>query len=154
MDLAQNDWQQIEVPLRGVESLVVLSLRGERVGGFHLDDIALVAPEPPTMVTAIVEPGSTEVPPAFELLPNYPNPFNATTVIPFSLPRSEIVQLAVYNLAGQRLLDLMAGRRPAGIHQVTWDGRDGGGRDLASGTYVLLLRAGGRERSRKVLLLR
>ena len=46
------------------------------------------------------------------------------------------------------------GERPIGVYSVRWDGRDGAGRPLASGLYIYQLRAGGREQTRKLLLLR
>ena len=52
------------------------------------------------------------------------------------------VELAIYNLAGQKLVQLVAGSREAEIHTVRWDGRDERGRELASGVYVYRLLAG------------
>ncbi|MEW6756397.1 MAG: FlgD immunoglobulin-like domain containing protein, partial [Candidatus Latescibacterota bacterium] len=67
-------------------------------------------------------------------------------------------ELAVYNLAGQKVAALVRGERPAGTHAVTWDGRDGEGRPLATGVYLCELWAAGQEsaqvETRKVLLLR
>lgn len=51
------------------------------------------------------------------------------------------VELAIYNLAGQKLVQLVAGSREAKIHTVRWDGRDERGRELASGVYVYRLLA-------------
>jgi hypothetical protein len=71
------------------------------------------------------------------LLPAWPNPFNATTEVRFSLQAEADVTLAVYDLRGYRLARLADGHWPAGSHGVTWSGRDGAGRMVASGTYLV-----------------
>ncbi len=94
-------------------------------------------------------------PHAFALHPNYPNPFNSRTHLSFSLPEDQPqVELAVYDLLGQKLAVLAAGPRDAGLHSVAWDGRDDAGRPMASGTYLYRLRAGPYEGVGKLLLLR
>lgn len=75
-------------------------------------------------------------PAGFSLSQNYPNPFNSETVIGFTLPMEEEVELSLYNLGGQRVATLARGWRPAGYHTVRWDGRDDLGRELASGVYL------------------
>ena len=94
-------------------------------------------------------------PPAFALHPNYPNPFNSRTHLSFSLPEDQpSVELAVYDLLGQKLAVLVSGARESGFHSVEWDGRDDEGRLLASGSYLYRLRAGPYEGVGKLLLLR
>ena len=94
-------------------------------------------------------------PAAFALHPNYPNPFNSRTHLSFSLPDDQpSVELAVYDLLGQKLAILVSGARESGFHSVTWDGRDDAGRSLASGSYLYRLRAGPYEGVGKLLLLR
>ncbi len=62
----------------------------------------------------IIESQDASVPGSFILSQNYPNPFNAATTIRFDLPRSEEIDLAVYNLAGQKVAMLVLGLREAG----------------------------------------
>jgi hypothetical protein len=104
--------------------------------------------------TAVLEEQITTVPAALSLDQNYPNPFNSSTVIRFSLPTTEEVELGVYDLAGQRVALLVSGIREAGTYAVSWDGRDDRGRELASGVYLYRLGAGEREETRKLALLR
>ena len=105
-------------------------------------------------VTAVVEEGETG-PQAFVLYPNYPNPFNSGTVLSFSLPEARPeVELAVYDLLGQKLAVLVRGARGSGFHSVRWNGRDGSGRPLASGSYLYRLRAGPHRAVGKLMLLR
>ncbi|MDP6700997.1 MAG: FlgD immunoglobulin-like domain containing protein [Candidatus Latescibacteria bacterium] len=96
------------------------------------------------------------MPHAYALYANYPNPFNPTTIIPLAIPAADAgpVALVIYNALGQvvRRWDLQGWR--AGFHQVLWDGRDGRGRAVGSGVYLVQLAAGEFEQVRKVMLLR
>ena len=106
--------------------------------------------------TAVLEEWTTSLPEPFVLNQNYPNPFNSETVISFALPISAAVDLSVYNLSGQKVATLVEGVRQARTYIVRWDGRDGDGRELASGVYLYLLRTvdGQQMGTRKLLLLR
>jgi len=64
------------------------------------------------------------------------------------------VELALYNLAGQKVVTLANGYREAGRHTARWDGRDDQGRALASGVYLYRLQAGAQVETRKLLLVR
>lgn len=98
---------------------------------------------------------SSVVPEAFQLLPNFPNPFNPATTLRFALPREARVSLKIYNLLGESVRTLMdQERRSAGYHAVVWDGRDDVGTAVASGLYVVQFRAEGVVRTRKILLLK
>jgi len=89
------------------------------------------------------------LPSRFELYPAYPNPFNASTVIRYTVPRSQKVTLKVYDLRGREVATLMDRLQPAGIYQVRFDGRR-----LPSGIYVYRFVAGEFTQSRKMLLLK
>ena len=89
-----------------------------------------------------------------ELVASYPNPFNASTVIQISLPRDEQVELTVFDVLGQVVRRLAEERLPAGAHNMHWDGCDEAGRQIASGVYVVRLRAGSVETARKMALVR
>ena len=104
--------------------------------------------------TAVGGEGQQELPDEFVPVDNFPNPFNAGTIIRYSLAAAGEVELAVYNLAGQRIRRLAGGRRRAGDHRTVWDGLDDGGRAAASGLYLLRLQAGSLSQARKMLLLR
>ena len=90
----------------------------------------------------------------FSLAPNYPNPFNPATAIEFSLAQATPVRLVVYNSLGQPVRQLLDETRASGSHRIVWDGRDGRGRALASGTYFCRLRVGSPARVRAMLLLK
>ena len=109
-------------------------------------------PDYPTSVEELVP---SDAPDTYTLFPNYPNPFNAETMIRYDLPEAEAVRLSVHNLAGQHVRTLMDEERPAGSHSVTWDGRDDAGQSVSSGVYLYRLNVAGRWMgTRKMLLIR
>jgi hypothetical protein len=93
-------------------------------------------------------------PSCFEVKGNYPNPFNPETVIKFTLPQDMPVTLKVYNILGQVVNTLVDEVLPAGDHSVIWNGKNGQGRDVASGVYFYRIKAGDFESIEKMTLLR
>jgi hypothetical protein len=91
---------------------------------------------------------------AFTLHPNYPNPFNPETVLPFTLNQAAGVELAIYNVLGQRVRSLYRGIYPAGSHQLRWDARDDNGNEVASGVYFLQLTVENQVALKKMVLQR
>jgi aminopeptidase N len=91
----------------------------------------------------------TELPQTFELIGNYPNPFNATTSISFRLEKTQDVSLDIYNLLGQKVADLYQGRLDAGLHTFTWNGGN-----TPSGVYFYRLDADGQSAIKKMTLLK
>ena len=91
---------------------------------------------------------------SLSLSPNTPNPFGASTTIPFRIERSDDASIAVYDARGMRVRELRSGFFLAGEHAVEWDGRDDGGRAVVSGVYFCRLRSGGGEAIRKLVLVR
>jgi hypothetical protein len=77
-----------------------------------------------------------------QLNQNYPNPFNARTSITYRLATSGSIELAVYNLLGDRVKMLDSGIRQSGEHNLVWDGTDETGRAIASGMYYYRLEVG------------
>jgi hypothetical protein len=93
-------------------------------------------------------------PACFKLERNYPNPFNPETVIKFSLAQDSPVTLKVYNILGQVVTTLVDEVLPAGDHSVVWKGKNGQGRDVASGVFFYRIKAGDFESIQKMTLLR
>ncbi len=92
---------------------------------------------------------SEAVPDEFELLGSYPNPFNPTTAISYQLPVVSFVNLAIYDISGRKVADLVNGSREAGVHEVTFDASD-----LASGIYLYRLEAGSFSATGKMVLMK
>jgi hypothetical protein len=85
---------------------------------------------------------------------NYPNPFNPVTTIEYTLPDAEHVTLSIYDARGQLVVNLESGVQPGGTHKREWNGADGKGRPVASGTYFYRLTAGKRTLTQKLVLLK
>jgi len=135
------------------DSVYVYSPSHQRLNGYLVGDgplsIDIYDPAP----NAAGQPGDP-VSRDFILRQNYPNPFNPETAISYQLSAISHVDLAIYNLRGQRVRTLMQARQPAGRYEVKWDGRDDGGRPVPSGVYFYRLRAGGQAATRKMQLIR
>ncbi len=90
-----------------------------------------------------------------KLLSNYPNPFNPSTTISFSLQQEELIELEVYNLKGQKVKQLINSRLSAGLHSVTWNGTDSNDQPISSGIYFYKLIVNGKTQAmNKCLLLK
>ena len=98
--------------------------------------------------------GQNDLPVDFELLGNYPNPFNARTTIQFEISKPGAAQLQVYDLLGQRVCTLFDRYCEPGTYAVTWDGRGESGQTLASGIYLYRLYYDGKFITRKMSLLK
>jgi hypothetical protein len=107
--------------------------------------------EPYTPITDIPDGAVTA---SLSLLPNYPNPFNPQTVLPFVLPAPGPAELTIYDAAGRRVRTLVSEVLPAGKQSISWDGTDSTGRAVASGTYYARLMAGGQTAVRPLVLVR
>ena len=144
-------------------------------------DASVVAPDEPLFVDALTPDGypiggvrplrvtSSELRDAFKLvtldlrptrarlLPNYPNPFNPETWIPFELAESGSVGLRIYDLAGSLVRSIDLGTREPGYYvtpadAARWDGRNDAGESVGSGVYVSELRAGASRDVRRLLI--
>jgi hypothetical protein len=96
-----------------------------------------------------VEDEQKFIPDEIKLYPNYPNPFNPSTTISFSLPESGKVLLRVVNILGETIKILASEEFPAGKHQINFNA---GG--LASGVYIISLETSTQLKSQKILLLK
>lgn len=102
----------------------------------------------------IVRETDNHLPAQFDLGQNYPNPFNPSTQIAFSLPTTARVILAIHDILGRKIRTLLNQTVTPGHYQVTWDGRDENGKQVASGLYIYRIRAGNYYKNRKMLLIR
>ncbi len=98
-----------------------------------------------------------QIPETTTLLPNYPNPFNPETWIPYQLANPADVTLTIYDINGRVVRDLDLGHQRAGVYQsraraAHWDGRNAHGEPVASGLYFYTLKAGDFTATRKMLI--
>ena len=96
-----------------------------------------------------VEVPQEGVPGAYRLDQTYPNPFNPTTVIRYAIPDGAHVTLVVYDLLGRDVARLVDGIKPAGTYAVTFDGSL-----VASGVYYYVLRSGGYNIARAMVVMK
>jgi len=115
----------------------------------------------PVMFDVIVnilksDPGASNKDPGVETpgLTNYPNPFNPSTTIYFSLERACDVDLTVYDVLGRKVTCLHSGGLPAGKHEFLWDGTNADRQHVSSGMYFYRLRMGEQTVNRKMMLIK
>jgi hypothetical protein len=102
-----------------------------------------------------VEDGSDPVlPEDFVLRQNHPNPFNSSTLIEYNLPERVHVNVAIFNILGQRIRSLVDAEEAVGSHAVEWDGRSDNGHEMATGVYFYRVTAGDHVEVKKMLLLK
>ncbi|PKN73244.1 MAG: hypothetical protein CVU50_04120 [Candidatus Cloacimonetes bacterium HGW-Cloacimonetes-3] len=115
--------------------------------GWYIDDVRIVgnssAGDDP--VVAINK---------LQLFENYPNPFNPSTNLRFSLPASTDVRLEIFNIKGQLVRTLLDTNLKPGSHNITWDGTDATNRTVASGVYYYRLSTPIGNQSKKMLLMK
>jgi hypothetical protein len=87
-------------------------------------------------------------------LENYPNPFNASTRVVFSVDRPGKVMIRIYDAAGRSVRTLLDTWREPGVYSEVWDGRDDSGRQLSPGVYFYRLLSGGSAVTKRMVLLR
>jgi hypothetical protein len=95
-----------------------------------------------------------EMPVAFALLPNYPNPFNSSTTIQFEMPKPGKVSLKIYDILGRDVVTLATHEFAAGRHSIRWDGMAADGKAAASGRYFVRATTDEAVKSIPILLLK
>jgi len=105
----------------------------------------------PDRTTTVVQ--STQ-PETLSIIESYPNPFNAQTTLAFTMPSESMATLAVYDITGRKVRELLAGDMRAGRHCVLWDGTDGDGVSVGSGLYFSRLSAGGEVATGRMLFVK
>ncbi|MBS1261127.1 MAG: hypothetical protein MAG453_00448 [Calditrichaeota bacterium] len=103
---------------------------------------------------ASVAGGRPLAPREIELRPNYPNPFNPSTMIPLVLARPSQVEVNVVNTTGRRVTQIVSGTLSAGRHTFRWNGLDRRGRPVASGIYFSEVVVDGHSVTRPMVLIR
>jgi len=115
--------------------------------GWYVDDVHVFADQP----TGV---GDGELP-ARAAVANHPNPFNPMTSVRFTVPAVAPVDLAVYDVSGRLVRTLVSvASHEAGVHSVSWDGRDDRGTEVAAGVYFARLLVGAEDASSKMVLLK
>ncbi len=104
--------------------------------------------------TAVDKSAGAGIPLVTRLLPNAPNPFNPQTEIRFELAKAGNARLTIYDVTGRRVKTMHNGHLESGPHSLVWQGRDDGGRAVASGVYYLRMDTVEGVQHRKMMLLK
>jgi M6 family metalloprotease-like protein len=91
---------------------------------------------------------------AFALRQNYPNPFNPSTTIDYSLAKTSLVEIAIFDVNGRKVRTLVSGIKSQGVYKAVWNGKNERGASVASGVYFYRLIAGDFTQIKKMILLR
>ena len=94
------------------------------------------------------------LPSKFELKMNYPNPFNPSTTIPIELPEESFVEVAIYNILGEKIVILSEGIKSSGYHNIQWNGTNQFGQPVSSGIYFVRVQFGQNIYHQKMMLLK
>ncbi len=97
-------------------------------------------------------PETPEIPVFTALLNAYPNPFNPSTNLRYSMKEAGKVQIDIYNTKGQLVRSMNANHTTPGYYSMTWDGRDASGRTVGSGVYMYQMTSGQYKAAKKMIL--
>ena len=142
VDTAAGDFRLVAPSrLANADGVVPGAFGGEIPLNFAPDVTPSASREPANVESSLLEP-------------TVPNPVTLSTSVRFHLAKGSVVDLAVYNVLGQRVRTLFAGDLSAGDHTREWDGRDELGEELPQGMYFVRITQGAVTESQRVVLLR
>ena len=87
------------------------------------------------------------------LFQNYPNPFNSSTVIEYQISKRSKLNIAIYNVLGEKVITLFNDIRNPGIYKTSWDGINNSGNHVASGIYFCKMRSEGFTNIKKLVVI-
>ncbi len=127
------------------DSIQLTHVAGQPATGvYYIDDLRVVSRD-----YLAIDGGDVEHPVEFALLPNYPNPFNPWTTIPFTLAANANIDIRVYDVKGQEVAHLLSGSMEAGHHVTRWNASQ-----MASGLYLVKMSANDISITRKITVLK
>ena len=116
--------------------------------GWTLDNILVVR----GLSSVVANNDETVTPIVSALYPNFPNPFNPSTTISYSIASPMPVKIEIFNMRGQRVSTLVNGAQPAGDHSVVWNGMDISGNRVSSAVYFYRMTSGKYSATKKMVL--
>lgn len=102
-------------------------------------------------VPTVAIKSQNNVPTEFDLEQNYPNPFSASTTIPYALKKHSKVFITIYDLLGREVRKIEVGLKPVGTYQILWDGCNNYGHKVATGLYFYRFQVGNESKVRKMI---
>jgi outer membrane protein assembly factor BamB len=141
--------------VRCVEAIPDLNRNGLNDVIAGSDDSYIYAVEGGTSTTEVLfDPSVSGKPVQYQLLPNYPNPFNQMTIISVVLPEECEIRLDIFNLNGELVSTPILDSFPAGKHKIRWNGEGLNGVSLASGCYLIRLKTDAFSSIKRMILIK
>jgi len=106
------------------------------------------------IITSVLGESNVHSPKEYRLKQNFPNPFNPSTTIRYSITSPEYVSIKVYDVSGQLVKEITKDHNQAGEYEVVWDGKNKFGKRVSSGTYFYQLSVGDYVEAKKMILLK
>jgi len=153
-DAAQFDWKQFYVDIAIPENPdikafeVRLHVYSRFVGTVYFDDLEV------QVIGKATDVAENEIPRTFRVEQNFPNPFNPSTTIKYSLPENSFVTVKIFDMLGKEVRTLVNQDQNAGHHTVIWNADTNYGAKVASGIYIYKVEAGKFNHIRKMILLK
>ena len=150
---SSNTWTNYYIPLSDYSGSIIqiaFYFHSERIGsfgnvssGWYIDSLYIEG------IVGVETSQINSTPDNYTLFQNFPNPFNPTTKISYSIPKAGKVNLKVFDMLGREVTTLENEEKPAGNYEITFNASD-----LPSGVYFYRLKAGSFTESKKLILLR
>jgi hypothetical protein len=137
-----------------VEGTITLSLRLNFASTADWIDIGGIGIVVSPLTTSVQQSRNNAIPEDFALKQNFPNPFNAGTVIEYDIQKPGNTVLRIYNELGQLVRTLIEENKSAGSYRILWDGKDNNGQRVATGHYFYQLRVDDFVSAKRMLLLK
>jgi hypothetical protein len=152
-------WTQYSWTIKAPADAKAISVRARSwplwTGVSYWDDMMVYGIEnAPTSVHERPTVSSTLLPKQFSLEQNFPNPFNPTTNISYSLVNSGAVKLEVFNIVGQLVSTVVDEVQSAGVWTVRWNGTDAAGKHVSSGMYLYRLTTSSFVSTKKMMFIK
>lgn len=109
-----------------IDNIILVDVMNQKVGIVNIEIYYNNAPE---------------IPVDYSLSQNFPNPFNPSTTLQFTVPKSGLVNIKVYDMLGQEVASLFSGNAERGLYTLVWNGRDNSGNLVSSGSYIYRMTA-------------
>jgi hypothetical protein len=152
LTIAPEQWVSVDIPLTSypnVDLTDVFQFKVEGNGTIYWDNIYFFSN------TVAIDEGVKEIfPHEFALEQNFPNPFNPSTKIRYSVPFRSDVSLVIYDIKGEAIVVLKESGQAEGSYQVQWDGTDEAGNQVSTGVYLARLQIGERSETIKMVFLK
>ena len=116
-------------------------------GKIYIDDFRIVD-------NVILSTNETNFEQPFRLGRNFPNPFNSSTEISFSVQNKSFIQLSIYDITGNKIIDLVQKNYQPGQHKVRWNGLNQNGNEVSSGMYIYTMISNQNKSSLPMILIK